>query len=493
MSPYAPRVGGLPGGMTPGYGAPTPTSDWTFRWTGFLTASLQGSANQRVAPIAGQSRTVFHVPPQTVDEYGSFVGTSTMPGQWAMLNFVYGNPYVSANLSLTTWNPSDPITYYQIGSQQFINNFFLAYSPPPIGGVRVHAQAGYFTNAYGAIGQYGPGIYTNFLVGIVRGVGENLVAEYDPSDVVTLKLEDGIMGNRNGMGAINIVRTGQNGPVNPIVWPSSWVHHFHAGVERRGNVTFRAGLHYLTNWSQDDRLQTTLINPQVRPIDETYVKDGRIQTYGAEVSLASSILGYLGGAVSYTRADNAYPVKGIVTFGGDGESLTNRWFGPLTGGTGDLVAAGINYTASIGRIVSYPVPFNGDGPDLALNAGFVFAESWAPNVPALIATGANDAQPFSGRSRYKFGADLLYTFLPFMAAGFRTDVVVPNSNDSQETFTVIAPRLIFKSDWNSRDTVSLIYGKWFYGAHSHPEASSITPVDARLDDQLFAINAQMWW
>ena len=88
-----------------------------------------------------------------------------MPGQWAMLNFVYGNAYVSANLSLTTWNPTDPTTYYQIGSQQFINNIFLAYSPPPVLGVRLHAQVGYFYNIYGAIGQYGLGMYTNPIVG----------------------------------------------------------------------------------------------------------------------------------------------------------------------------------------------------------------------------------------------------------------------------------------------------------------------------------------
>jgi hypothetical protein len=456
-----------------------------------LTASLQTSINQRPDPIAGQSKTTFHVPPQTVDEYGSFVGTSTMPGQWAQLNFVYGNRYVSANLSLTTWNPTDPTTYYQIGSQQFINNIFLAYTPPPLAGVRFHAQAGYFYNNYGAIGQYGLGMYTNALVGGVRGVGEDLVAEYDASDVVTLKAEDGIMGNRNGMGAFNIIPSGQNGAGNPIIWPSSWVHHAHLGIEKRGDITVHGGLHYLTNWSQDDRVQAATDNLQTRQINESYVRDGRIQTYGADVGFLHPILGYLGAAVSYTNAQDAYPVKGLVTFGGDGESLTNRWFGQPTTGSGQLVAAGVNYSASIGRIVSYPVPFSGDGPDLTVQAGFVFAESWGDfsgTAPPLL----NGAQSFNGRQRYKAGADLLYTFSSFMAAGFRADVVVPNSHDSQETFAVIAPRLIFKSDWNSRDTVSLIYGKWFYGPHSHAEASSITPSD-RLDDQLLALNVQMWW
>jgi hypothetical protein len=479
MSPYSPRAAGSPGGVTPGYGAPVPSNDWTFRWTGFFTATLQTSENQRVAPAPGQSTTVFHVPPQTIDEYGSFVGTSTMPGEWAQMNFIYANRYVSANVSLTTWNPTDASTYYQIGSEQFINNFYLSYKLPSIAGVRPHALVGYFYNIYGAVGQYGLGMYTNAIVGGVRGVGEDLVAEYDLGRSITLTAEDGIMGNRNGMGPIDIVPSGQNGQ-GPIIWPSAWIHHAHLGVEARGDLTLRARLHYITNWEQDDRVQTAVADPQIRQIDTAYVKDGTIRTYGAEAAIISPILGYLGAAASYTRGDNAYPVKGAITFGGDGASLTNRWWGQNTGGTGQLVAAGINYSASVGRIVSYPVPFGSDGPDLAINTGFVVAESWS------------DFQPFDGRVRCKGGLDLLYTFLPFMGAGFRADAVVPNSHDSEETFYVIAPRLVFKSDWSSRDTVTLLYGRWFYGPHSHPEASSIVTGD-RLDDQLFAINAQIFW
>ncbi len=479
MAPNVPRVGGLPGGMTPGFATPMPASQWTFRWTGFLTASLQTSTNDRVIQAPGQSQTVFHTPPQTIDEYGSFVGTSTVPGQWAQLNFAYGNRYVTANLSLTTWNPTDPSTFYQIGSQQFINNFYLAYSPAPIGPVRLHALAGYFINVYGAIGQSGLGIYTNPIVGLLRGVGEDLIAEYDLNDVATLTVEDGIMGNRNGMGAINIVPSPQNG-ASPIVFPSAWMHHIHVGIEQRGQVTLRARLHLLQNWAQDDRVQVAVDNPQTRQIDESYVKDGRITTYGADAAIASPLWGYLGAAASYTKGTNAYPVKGLTTFGGDGETLTNRWFGQDSGGTGQLFAAGINYTASIGQILSFPVPFTSDGPDLTLNTGMVFAESWS------------DFGPFDARARYKSGADLLYTFLPFMGIGFRADVVVPNSHDLKETFVVLAPRLVFKSDWSSRDTVTLLYGRWFYGPDSHPEASSITSGD-RLDSQLFALNAQMYW
>ncbi|MDP8999934.1 MAG: hypothetical protein M3O46_07465 [Myxococcota bacterium] len=479
MSPYVPRVGAMPGGVTPSYAAPVPPDEWTFRWNGFFSASLQFSENQRVVVAGGQSRSVFHVPPQTLDEYASFVGTSTMPGQWAQIGFVYGNRTVSANVSMTTWNITDPSTFYQIGSQQFINNAYLAFNAPTIAGVRLRAMTGYFYNAYGVIGQYGLGMYTNAIVGGVRGVGEDINAEYNLTDTLTVTLEDGIMGTRNGMAPLNVTLTGQNG-AGTTSWPAAWMHHVHVGFERRGELTVRARLHYLDNWAQDDRAQSPIDNPTTRQINEAYIQDGRIRTYGVDANLTSSIWGYIGAGVSYVQASNAYPVKGLITFGGDGESLTNRWFGAPSGGTGRLLVAGINYGASLGKIVSYPVPFTSNGPDLSINAGFEIASTWT------------EFGPFDGRVRHKYGADLLYTFLPFMGVGLRADRVVPNSKDSEETFHVIAPRLVFKTDWTSRETITLLYARWFYGAHTHPEASSITPGD-RLDDQLVALNAQIWW
>jgi hypothetical protein len=75
----------------------------------------------------------------------------------------------------------------------------------------------------------------------------------------------------------------------------------------------------------------------------------------------------------------------------------------------------------------------------------------------------------------------------------RADRVAPNSKDSDETFYVLAPRLIFRTNWVSRETFSIIYGKWFYGPHSHAETGSTVTGDVGLDDQLIAFNVNMWW
>jgi hypothetical protein len=80
-----------------------------------------------------------------------------------------------------------------------------------------------------------------------------------------------------------------------------------------------------------------------------------------------------------------------------------------------------------------------------------------------------------------------------MAVGFRADRVAPNSKDSEETFYVISPRVVFKRSWYSHESISIIYGKWFYGPHSHSEASAVVPSDWGLDDQLLALNVNLYW
>jgi hypothetical protein len=104
-----------------------------------------------------------------------------------------------------------------------------------------------------------------------------------------------------------------------------------------------------------------------------------------------------------------------------------------------------------------------------------------------------DVDLFNHRLRYKFALESVYTFRSWVGVALRADCVVPNSKEAGETFWVLAPRLVFRTNWVTHETISIIYGKWFYGPKSHPEASSIISEDGRLDDQLIAFNVNMWW
>jgi hypothetical protein len=496
LGPHVPRTAALPGGVTPGYGAPMPPGEWTFQWSGYLSASAQFSTNTRESPQPGQSTTVFHVPPNTVDEYQSFVGTSTVPGQWVAMNFKYGNRDVSTTVTLTTWNPSEPTTYYQIGTQAFVNNAYLAYNLPTWGRLTAHATLGYFYNNYGNLGQYGPGIYQSPIVGGPRGVGWDLLGEYQVSPDLLLLVEEGFVGNRNGKSPAGTTFAGPNTNEDPD-YPASFVHHLHAGLIRRGDLVFKLNVHWLYNFAQDDRPQTNCFvvqgsngavvckrnddNLTTRDFDEHYVPDAHTSVYGIDATVSHSVWGQLSIGAAHIAAANASLLRGLLTYGGEqGLSLAQRWLGDTTGGTGQVDVAGINYSGSLGRMLSAPAPFDSNGPDLILNAG------------AIVATSRSEDAYFNGRLRYKFGIDALYAFLPFMAAGARFDYVAPNSHDPLETFQVLAGRLVFKTDWASRETVSLIYARWFYGPHTHPEYSSrILPF--QFDDQLIALNVNMWW
>ncbi|MGC4086910.1 MAG: hypothetical protein QM756_03220 [Polyangiaceae bacterium] len=477
FSPFSPAVGSLPGGTTPAFAAPSPTRDWTFTWSGYMSATLQAGIHDRRYQAEGQSSTELHVQPRTMEDWSSFTSTNPVQTSWIGMNFLYGSEYVTARVSIDTWNPSAPTTTYQLGSQYFLNNAFLIFRLPTISGFRATVNAGYFSSSYGNLGRYGAGIYVNPLAGTVQGAGEVLNLEYDLSDSLVAILDHGIQGPRVGKPPLDTPPVGANAGANST-WLAAWTHHAHLSLLKKSDKsTLQATLHYMRNWAQDDTSQRKYDIPFTEAIDESYIRDGNITVYGFDARWISSVYGYLAGGVSYIVGHDSYPLKGLLTWGGDGERLTNAWWGVESGGTGKLLLAGVNYSASLGRIITYPEPFPGDHPDLQIDAGFQIGKSWT------------ESEAYD-RTRHKYGVSALYTFLPWLGAGLRVDRVVPNSRDSEETYHVIAPRLQFKTDWNSHESITLTYVKWFLGDHSR--ADNFIP-RYLLDDQVVALNFNMYW
>lgn len=479
MSPHVPNNDAFAGGVTPEFGAPKSVEDWSFKYSGYMNLSLQPSIYKRHNVLQGQNAWAFHTPPMTIDEYASFTSTATIPGNWVNLNFQYGNSKVKAVMSIDTWNPSSPTTYYQLGSQYFINNAYLSYTPQTIAGVRLGVNAGMFAVSYGNLSRYGSGIYVNQIAGLLRGIGEVVMAEYDLTDKLTLTAEHGIMTPRNGRVPDNIISGPVNGYIRPT-WPAAWVHHAHAGFVLKTEPRLQVQAHYIKNWAQDERVQMAFDNPVTRQMNETDIRDGSISIYAADARLISETYGYLAAGIAYLDMKYAYPIKGVLTYGGDGENLSDRWLGLPANGTGQMLVTAINYGASLGKIVAAPRQFAGDGPDIAINAGF----HWA--------TTRQDFEAWNRRNRYKGGIDALYTFLRNVGVGARVDAVIPNSKDMDETFYVLATRIQLKTDWTSREQINLIYARWFYGSHTRNEGTGERTPE-RLDSQLLALNFNIWW
>lgn len=480
-SPYLPRVGALPGGLTPSFGSPAPIDDWAFNFTGFMSASVRASLNSRDNPGPGQSGTVLHAAPQTVEVYGSFNDTAATPGNWVGMLFQYGNRYVTATVSFDTHNPSRAASYYVIGSQYFLNDVFLSIRVPPIDRLRLAWNVGFFSQPYGYLGQYGGGLYTPPLIGRVSGAGETLTAEYDLSDTLTLVVEDGISGgNRTGKVPEGALNTGASNFADANL-PASFVHHLHAGVRRKGDTTIQVMAHWMTNFSLSDEVRPEPAdNFDTRQWDERYPRDGRIHVIGVEGRAISQTYGYLALGAAYIDAKNSYRLRGLGTYAQDGVALTNDWFGAPTQGTGKLLLAGVNYKFSLGSILRAPTPFWGDAPDLVVETAF------------QIASTQSEDPGFDGRLKHKAGLDVLYTFIPWLGVGLRGDRVAPNSKEPEETFHALAARLQFRSNWQSHETVTLKYSKWFYGEKTHSDGWDARPRE-QLDDQMISLGFGMWW
>ena len=71
----------------------------------------------------------------------------------------------------------------------------------------------------------------------------------------------------------------------------------------------------------------------------------------------------------------------------------------------------------------------------------------------------------------------------------------PQSEFADRSFSIVSPRLIFRSDWQSRDQVVLQYSKFLYG--DKPLVKSGYPLvddpDLNPDADMLSISANMWW
>lgn len=470
LDPTSPSVGSLPGGMTPSYGQQsTGAGDWRFDFHGFFTMPLVAGMNKRAEPVDGQSSTVLHAPPMVPDDKETFSHTGVVPTPYVQLNFSYGNSVVTGNVQLLAEQATVSTGFFDPTTQAGVNDVFVAISPDLGKSVNLRLYLGAFSNRYGTMGEFDEGRYGTPLIARTNGVGENTIATIGLSNDVTVALEHGIQGQTNKAPA-DITPDGWNGFADPNVG-TGFVNHFHAGLNYGGYVTL--GAHYLHAWSQDDRATGTL------------APDGSIGVLAGDLRLTMGRFGHLYGAISRTKADHAATVGRIIevlnTKGGTG--LVDNYLGDQSDASGEIITLGGQYDLSIGRLVSYPVPFYGDGPDIVVS---LFG------INTMV---RSEDSLYAQVGKAKYGVEAGYSLLSWFAASCRYDRVTPDVDQDWYSFAVLSPKLIFRTDWQSTDQLALGYSHYFYGDSTvirtgYPPRED---PDAIPDEDVVSLSASMWW
>jgi hypothetical protein len=471
LAPGTPQVGALPGGLTPAYGeAAADEKNWRFDFHGFFTMPLRAGLNQRSGVVTTeQQNLVLHAPPAVPDYPDAFTYTTVVPQPYAQLNFSYGNSVVTGNVFILARNAATATTFLDPPAEAGISDAFLTFRlPNTLQNTHFEAHVGVFTNRYGSMGEYDEGRYGTPVIARINGAGENMVARFALGKWL-VAIEQGIQGQLdkppNGL-----LPSGWNGFADPNVG-SGFANHVHAGLGYMGIATL--GLHYVSAWTQDDRASQGL-----RP-------DGTISILAADVRLSLSHFGHAYVAVARTHGENSRPVGGIVqvlnTPGGPG--LMQDYLGPDSGGTGSLFTIAAQYDLSLGRLLRYPYRFKGDAPDIVVSL-FGMQTHVASKDPA-----------FDNVTKRKYGLESAYGFLPWLAASLRLDRVEPNVNDSRQSFSVVSPRLIFRSNWQAHDQVVLQYSHWFNGSGVFVRSGYPAAYDPTIhpDENVVSLSASMWW
>jgi hypothetical protein len=471
LDPGTPQVGALPGGLTPAYGQrAADEGEWRFDFHGFLTMPLRMGLNTRSGPVTTQQHLdVLHAPPVVPDYRDSFSYTTVVPQPYTQLNFSYGNSVVTGNVILLSRTATDAQQFFNPTDQSGIAGAYVNFRLPEVTR-RLHLDinVGAFQSRYGIMGEYDEGKYGTPVIARVSGVGEGIVAKAAVGNAI-FALEQGFEGQLDKF-PNDVLPAGWNGFGNPNAG-SGFVGHLHAGVSYMGTLTF--GLHYLYAWTQDDRAE------------QGTTPDAKLTVAGADLRLTTGNIGHLYVAVSQTTARFVGSLGGVLDImnTGSGQGLINNYLGPASNGNGKLLTFAGQWDASLMSILKYPEVFTGTSRDVVIS------------LFAMHTHVTSDDPAYDDVDKLKYGGEAGASLFKYLAASLRVDRVMPTGCGCAEAFSIVSPRIIFRSKWQAHDQVVLQYSHWFYGDGVVVRSGYPAVPDPTIhpDRDMISLSASMWW
>jgi hypothetical protein len=214
--------------------------------------------------------------------------------------------------------------------------------------------------------------------------------------------------------------------------------------------------------------------------------------------------GYLYLGAAHTSGHDTITISNLVQVlnSGGGRDYMERLWGFQSDGNGKLTVLGGEYTLSLGTLLRYPQEFWGIGPDLVITLFGMYAKADGGCDQYLQNTDAATPRCVDGlfdTDTVKYGVEGVYSFSKHVAASLRidhvTDYVRPNVDGSTYSFAAFAPKLIFRSDWITRETLSLQYYGYLFGDNVAINGDNrlVNTNSQNPDRHMFAIFGSMWW
>jgi hypothetical protein len=72
---------------------------------------------------------------------------------------------------------------------------------------------------------------------------------------------------------------------------------------------------------------------------------------------------------------------------------------------------------------------------------------------------------------------------------------MPNLNETRYSYVAVSPRLIFRTDWQATDQLTLQYSRFIHGALTTTRTGAPPRVDpfVQPDEDVISLSASMWW
>lgn len=480
-----------------GGGPDSGAGDWGFRFNGYLRAPMRIGLGEREMPAEGQSSTTMHNAVVPDDQYLGYQYTLHNPRDWAELYLGYGNQVAEGIVSIQGFNFTDA-AWKENNAQFGIAQAFVNITPKlPWKSLRFGWKVGSFDNRYGAAGRYDAGELDTYVFGRTHSMGESAQLDILVKDF-TVTLEHGVGATRPDPRVFNLAKF-------------TFLHHAHLGLAYQNKIQVSG--HFLQAIAREEDREGAEANADFQP-DQP---DGAMTVFGSDVRIDWGRAGYYYLAYSRIQARDARTVgpsievihsrgAGQFTFG----IIDNYLEGPTraSNGSGDIDTVMFQAEQSVQRILKGD-QWWGEG----INFGV--------KLYGMINKISTEDPDTNGVLKLKYGVDARFDALRWLAVATRYDRVQPNSKIAEQSFSVISPRLLFRTNWITREEIAIQYSRYIYNqrtcdpmgdifACTQPPSAPVPPsgfgatpgnqdmgnrgAPTRVpDNQVVTVRATFWW